>query len=571
MIPSAAHTPTEMGSYAQRARRKARLIPHLISAFRTAVKSPLHDRLSLALVSILVATLALRLYRLDSVPTGLYYDEITSTYAPYLMVQQGLTGADLPSLAVALVSGSFPIYFLFGSSPFFTRLPAVIYGTALVIPLYLLGKRLMNRQVGLVAGVLVAVTPWTLLFSRYGIFASAYAFWVATYIYFLFAYCQTGVRAYRYAFGLAIAASFYTLAMSLPFGFLFAVVAFPALYAAGKLPRRRDPVVLFLYMVAGASPYLVFLAYPSAVSAHAGYSAFQVSHGPADFVMSWLDSFAIHLSPDFLVFTGGKALALSSSPGFTHRIAETELYYYSDAGYNGMLNLYGILVYPAMFWIACRIMLRRGELWDVVLGSWVFCYALTAGYAYFDNPNAARNIEGAGALLLLTAWMVVTSTRLILERLGSRDGTARSRRKRSAKAVVVVAAAVLIAAPTATYLVTYFGTYPALSAPYFDYEYQQAAAYLTLHNLWGKNVYLYDDVKVYGSVDLSFYNTSARNHIMQISNLTQLLSVRHDGQNVLLLNTEHAYNVTLSLGVPATRLATLHYPSGAISFVIATL
>lgn len=531
-----------------------------------------HDRYALALFGILLIALVLRLYRLDTDPQGLYYDEVTSTYVPFDMVRSGLDISQLASMLVSVVTGPFPVYFLVGPSVFFTRLPSVLYGTALVVPMYLLGTRLGDRNLGLVAAGVAAVVPWGVEFSRYGIISSAYAFYVAAYAYFLVAYCQTKRPLYRYAFAGALVASLYTHIMALPFGLLFLATALPSLHLAKLLPRRRDLLAFPAVFVLGALPYVAVLLAPAQTSpAFAGFTAFRASKGLGDLVGSWVDSFWIHLSPDFLVFTAGQRLMLPMTLGYTHRAGNVLVYYYGGGGATGMLDLYGILVYPGLALVAAAFLRRKAGLREILLGTWIFSYALASGYAYYDNPNAARNIAGLGGFILLIAWTLWTAARLLLERLPRRLRGAPGHRRALGNVLVVVGAVVLVVAPAAQFLDGYYGTYPAQSAPYFDYEYQALAGYLTAHDLWSKGIYIYDDMKWYGYVDLSYYNDSARNHIAQIEILTELQGIAPNGEHLVVLRTEDAFRVTLGLGVPLVRLATLNYPDGSLGIILSSL
>jgi len=118
---------------------------------------------------------ALRFYALGGVPFGIYHDE-----AYY--------GLD----AVSVIEGARPIFFpanngrepiyiyllslsvaAFGRTPFGLRFVSAIIGTLTIAVTYLLGRALFNRQVGLLAMWVCAITFWPVALSRVSFRAGA--------------------------------------------------------------------------------------------------------------------------------------------------------------------------------------------------------------------------------------------------------------------------------------------------------------------------------------------------------------------------------------------------------------
>ncbi len=523
------------------------------------------NRYLLAVVGIFVFALAIRLYRLDQVPPALYYDEITSTYSGYLLARGGLTIGDTVPVLIYAVTGSYPIYFLFGPSTFFARLPVAVYGSAIIFPVYLLAERLFGKNPALLSAVIAAVVPWGFHFSRFALPSISFAFWVTTYVFALVGYCQTKRTAFKYLFAIALFASFYTHAMALPFGAIFLVFVFPILWRTREI-TGRDVASFIGVFVLSILPYGLVFFEPSGAPAYTGYSAFQVSKNLQDLVTTWADSIYVHLHPDFLVFTGGTNLFLPVSPGFTHRAGNTQVFSYADAGYNGMLNWYGILVYPALALVVYRILRKQSRLVDFILGSWVLAYALASGYAYYDNPNAARNAEGFPAFVLLIVLFLVALSAFIQARVKVRQ----PKEARVLKTAIVVGIAILIAVPSAQYFSAYFNQFPVQTAQYFDYEYRALADYLTSNNLWNRDIYFYatNASEWYAATSLSFYNDSARSHIFTVWSLADL-EARANASSVLALS---ALNDVQNLGAMNFSLAyrdTLYYPDGSVALVVA--
>ncbi len=141
------------------------------------------------LLALVLLGLGLRLFRLDSRPLGFTWDEAALGYNAYSLLK---TGRDEYSQILPVIFKSFGdykpgsyVYFAvpsiaaFGLNEFATRLPSAIFGTLLIIIIYLLIKTspltpLLNLGEGnargevwaLASAFLLAINPWSLYFSR---------------------------------------------------------------------------------------------------------------------------------------------------------------------------------------------------------------------------------------------------------------------------------------------------------------------------------------------------------------------------------------------------------------------
>ena len=152
----------------------------------------------ICLCLILFAAIVIRLYELGSVPAGLYYDEITSVYNPYLFFHGELSLSPL-SILISFFSGSSFTYGFAGASAFWTRFPSVIYGMLLVVLCWAFGKLLFGVRAGLIAGFLAAFVPWAFHFSRYGVsILMSYVFYVTLAAYLFTLYFKTKKEKYKF-------------------------------------------------------------------------------------------------------------------------------------------------------------------------------------------------------------------------------------------------------------------------------------------------------------------------------------------------------------------------------------
>jgi len=111
----------------------------------------------------------LRIYRLDVRPLGFTWDEAALGYNAFSLLQ---TGRDEHARRLPIIFKSFgdykpglyiystvPAINIFGLNEFATRLPSAIFGTLLIIVVYLLTRNIF-------ASLLLAINPWAMHFSR---------------------------------------------------------------------------------------------------------------------------------------------------------------------------------------------------------------------------------------------------------------------------------------------------------------------------------------------------------------------------------------------------------------------
>lgn len=180
-------------------------------------------------LAVLVAVGAyLRLANLGAL--GFRWDEDLSGLAVRAILEKGVP--ELPSGMIYLRGGLFSHLMaasasLFGFSEFALRLPAALFGIALIVAAYLFGAALFGRIVGLVTAALLAVSFWDIDLARYARFYSAFSL---LYVVTLYAIWQFRVKAPSTAGGVLCVAlavltlSLHDLAYSLAFAFFFPLV-----------------------------------------------------------------------------------------------------------------------------------------------------------------------------------------------------------------------------------------------------------------------------------------------------------------------------------------------------------
>lgn len=125
-----------------------------------------------ALGVVLLVAAAFRLFRIDSLPFGLWWDE-----ASYGL--QVLHIMNDPSYRPVFVGGAsqmpalmwyvmIPFFAAFGPTPLGLRIASATAGVLGVLAVYLLSRELFGKRTGFIAGLLLAVMAWHVNWSRIG-------------------------------------------------------------------------------------------------------------------------------------------------------------------------------------------------------------------------------------------------------------------------------------------------------------------------------------------------------------------------------------------------------------------
>ncbi len=138
------------------------------------------------IVLILVVILAslLRLYTLGDLPNGLYIDEVAIGVDAESLAKTGRDmhgGSWLTTIFPSYGDYKLPVYIwlaaisirLFGATDFSVRLPSAVAGIITVVLVYALAIELFAKEkhmkvIAIVSAAMVAIMPWSILFSRTG-------------------------------------------------------------------------------------------------------------------------------------------------------------------------------------------------------------------------------------------------------------------------------------------------------------------------------------------------------------------------------------------------------------------
>ncbi len=329
-----------------------------------------------------IATLALaglvRLYRLGEIPNGFSPDEASYGYNGYSLL---LTGKDRFGHAFPLFADNFgdliatsymwltvPAIALFGLNEFAVRLPAALVGIATVFVIYKLGEIFVNRWVGLLAALLLTLSPWHIQVSRYAERSPLLLLcFCLGLLLFLRWQARGGPKLWWSAlcFGLC----FYTYASARVFVPIF-IGSLLVVYHRPLRDAGREAV-----WALGILVLLGLLALPHWFSA-AGMARAELL---LEFAPStWLANYLSYFSPDHLFFNGDSEIR--------HSLADM-----------GQLHLFELALVP----LGAFFLLRRRRPEDVLMGLWLVFYPIPA--AFTAPTHAIRSVIGAPLFALLSA------------------------------------------------------------------------------------------------------------------------------------------------------------------------
>ena len=135
-----------------------------------------------ALAFILILALAVRLYHLQELPAGLWYDEADNlAQALRIQTDPGATpvyvpSTNLPSLFLMPIA---VVIELAGLTIATGRLVSVAFGVAGVVAIFLLVRLMLGPHLALVASLLIAVMRWDINWSRIGMHGITAPFFTA--------------------------------------------------------------------------------------------------------------------------------------------------------------------------------------------------------------------------------------------------------------------------------------------------------------------------------------------------------------------------------------------------------
>jgi len=420
-------------------------------------------------LALFLTALVLRLYQLPANPAGFFRDEADKGYTAYCLLTNGQdqTGRPWPLFVRSLrvtTSGFYqyadlPFVAALGLTEFAVRLPACLAGACSVMAAYILAARLWNPAAGAWAGLFVALSPWSLLLSRWANQSIFLTLWIPLGFFFFLRQKEQPFPGPGHA---ALSALFFLLALYtyapaqlyIPVGVV--LIWFVSLGREAFRPALRGsfirPVIVFFGIFAlGSLPMLYHILYQPEESG-ARFSSISIFDGqPMAFAaLEWLRNYCLHFSPGFLFIHGDSNLR--------HNTAVF-----------GQLHWY---LLPLLVAGMARIVTRRARV-DRVLLVWLLCFPIAAACTRESIPHALRSIFGVPVFQVIAAYGLVSlgEWKDWLEQWTSRD---------LVRACRYLWFAALVLCP-ALYLYDLYVRYPVYSAVDWEYGYRDAVGWWRDH------------------------------------------------------------------------------------------
>lgn len=414
-----------------------------------------------ALAAVVLLALALRVWRLEDVPAGLYCDEAGNGWNAWALGTAGLdeTGTRWPlyvwSFGTAyknplFIYGAILPVKLLGLSAFSVRLTAALFGTATVLAMFFLGRALFGAWAGLWAALFLALAPWHLHFSRIAFELIAFPLVVVWGCTLLIRFTQ-GRRTLPAALGL-YALGVYAYAPAALFVPAF-LVGFGLLFLPELLRGWRQFLIALAVTAAVLAPAAVFFS----AEARTGTQYFRRTTF-LDPQQPWREQ-AERFGRNYVQFFSPRFLVEAGDPIFRHAVRD----------FGELLPVYAPLVLLG----AGAALLRRDRASKLLLW-WLALYPVAPSLMN-EIPSATRGIIGAPILCLLAGIgfaAVLRAVRFLAPR--RRWGVA-------LQAAAAVAGLALLGGEAGRYLHAYFVDYPtyaALTPGAFQFGYRDAIRYM---------------------------------------------------------------------------------------------
>lgn len=413
--------------------------------------------------------LALRWYHLPDNPAGFFRDEADKGYTTYCLLTNGQdqTGRSWPifvrSLNVTTTGfyqyADLPFVAALGLTEQAVRLPACLAGAFSVLAACALAARLWNPAAGAWAGLFVALSPWSLLLSRWANQSIFLTLWIPLGLFFFLRQKERPVPGPGHA---ALSALFFLLALytyapaQLFVPVLVVLIWLVSLGREALSPAFRGSCIrsllcFFGILALGALPMLYHILYQP-VESGARFTSISIFDGQplASVALEWLRNYFLHFSPGFLFIHGDDNLR--------HNTAVF-----------GQLHWYLLpLLVAGLF----RILTRRARA-DRVLLAWLLCFPIAAACTRESIPHALRSIFAVPVFHIIAAYGLVSlgEWKERLEKWTSRD---------LVKACRFLWFAALFLCP-AIYLYDLYVRYPIYSAVAWEYGYRDAVGWWREH------------------------------------------------------------------------------------------
>lgn len=356
-------------------------------------------------VLILVAASFLRLYKIDKLPVHLNIDEVSIGYDAYSILKTGRDQNNDLSIFAFKSLGDYkppvlpyltvPFVAIFGLNEIGVRLPVALFSIFTVVLFYFLIFELSkSKGFGLLAMLVLAISPWHIYYSRYGVEATVALFFVVggSYMFLLFSKKRTRLLA-------VLSAIFWALSLYTYHAVRITVPVFLVLWVLLNYKYYFSHWRKYVFFVVP----LVLLSMPLYFNMYFGESAVRAKNtflgNDIEFTryvyaspifdqlgkyvwlgFFWLKRFFNYFRPDLLIRNG------------------------LNVGPEGVISLGTIYFHEYLLLILGAIALFiKKRRWFIFISLWILCSILPASLAQ-NEQHPLRSLSSVLGVVFLIAW-----------------------------------------------------------------------------------------------------------------------------------------------------------------------
>lgn len=324
----------------------------------------------------------------------------------------------------AYVYLNIPFVWLFGVSPFSTRFLSAIAGIGLIIMIYKLTKLLINKNIGLVAALMVAISPWDITFSRTASEAHLMTLLNIIGIYFLSCFLLKKQRWWYLIAALGFwgtASMAYSASRIFIPGFLGLLLVFEVLLNQGK----RWPLLVELLLIMTVFEGLLLVNPESRVRAN-NVSMFTQDKNRKEWISNSATMMGIDNPPPIVVtrmfFNKPVAFVYEYIGRYLSHFSPSYLFVAGDVVRLNSINNFGnfYLIEIVFLVIGLAKLINKPTYGSVIIFTFLLAGPLAAAGSV-ETPSAVRHLIGMPGLLMITAtglWWLVSRIKLIIWPIG---------------------------------------------------------------------------------------------------------------------------------------------------------
>lgn len=414
-----------------------------------------------SLIFIVLMAFVIRVYKVDSIPPSLTWDEVDVGYNAWTIVNFGRDewGNVFPLVFKSFGDDKHPVHIyttaisvlLLGLSEFSTRFPSVVIGAANVLLIFFLTKKMFGKSgVGLLSAFFLAISPYNIHFSRFNHEANfaLFFFMIGLYLFFI-SLKNKGFLPLSLVFFVITSVTYHSAKVVVPIVLIILLVSYYREIIKNKFDLFLSGIVILSFvgllifeprLVGGARISQTALSRED-IRKTIAYQKFQNElFGKINLIFN---QYLMHFTPQYLFVVGDK------NPRLHSQVAGQ--FYKIDA---------------LFFLVGLIYLLRHFSKTGLILLSWIVAGPLPASMTA-EAPHAARALFMMGSLHILAALGFYQ----LVEPL----------RKKFTKIVLTVILLLILGWLFNDYLIGYYGEFSKRYAIDWQYGMKQIVEYVKEH------------------------------------------------------------------------------------------